>query len=185
MPDSSLPGDVRATIGRRVELLADDTRRMLAAASVLGRRFDLAHPRGDHPLDPDVVIGRARRGRRGRGDRRRGRRSLPFAHALVEDTLYDASPPTRRAATPRRGRGGPRATRARPTRRSPTIAYHYCRALPAGDRDPGRGVRAARRSRRGRHGARPSRRCSTTSGRAKRRPVADVGSLGRRWRAAV
>ena len=52
----TLPGDIRATIGRRVELLAEDTRRMLAAASVLGRRFDVATLAATTRIDPDVVI---------------------------------------------------------------------------------------------------------------------------------
>ena len=145
MPDSSLPGDVRATIGRRVELLADDTRRMLAAASVLGRRFDVAPLAATTvKLDRRRRHGGARGGGRGRGRRRRRRRPLhvrPRTHR--GHALRRASPGPPGAPAPGRGRGD--ASDLEPTiRRCAAIAYHYCRALPAGDR--ARAVDYARRA---------------------------------------
>ena len=112
MPDSELPGDVRATIGRRVELLADDTRRMLAAASVLGRRFDVATLAATTRIDPDVVTAALAEAVAAEVVVDEGDGHYVFAHALVEDTLYDRL--TRRAG---RDSIGPRPRRSSDSRR--------------------------------------------------------------------
>ena len=142
MPDSELPGDVRATIERRVDLLAEDTRRMLAAASVLGRRFDLTTLAATTRIDPDVVTAALAEAVAAEVIVDEGDGYL-FAHALVEDTLYRSLPPTRRL---RLHRAAAEAyERLAPT--DPplaTIAFHYCRALPAVDRT--RAVEYARRA---------------------------------------
>ncbi len=133
MPDSTLPGDVRATIGRRVELLADDTRRMLAAASVFGRRFDVAPLAAAVKLDPDVVTAALREAVAAEVVVDDGGGHYTFAHALIEDTLYDSLTPARRD---RLHRAAAEALEDLGADDPPlaAIAYHYCRALPAGDR---------------------------------------------------
>ena len=143
MPDSTLPGDVRATIGRRVELLADDTRRMLAAASVFGRRFDVAPLAMAIKLEPDVVIAALREAVAAEVVTDDGDGHYTFAHALIEDTLYDSLTPTRRA---RLHRAAADALEQLSPDDPPlaAIAYHSCRALPAGDRT--RAVDYARRA---------------------------------------
>ena len=171
MPDSTLPGDVHATIGRRVELLADDTRRMLAAASVFGRRFDVAPLAAAVKLDPDVVTAALREAVAAEVVVDDGGGHYTFAHALIEDTLYDSLTPTAAGpAPPRRGRGA-RGSR----RRRPAAGRDRVPLLPgtAGGRSgPGGRLRAPRRERRGAIAARPNRRSSTSNGRAKRPPAA-------------
>ena len=153
MPEPQLPGDVRATIGRRVDLLADDTRRMLAAASVLGRRFDLATLAATTRLDPEVVAGALAEAVAAEVITPEGDDRFAFAHALVEDTLYDSLTSARRSRTPRRGRGGPRATRSRrPAARRDRLPL--LRGPPRRRPRPRRRLRAARRRRRRGHGAR-------------------------------
>ena len=159
------PRDHRTTGGI---CLADDTRRMLAAASVLGRRFDVGHPRGDHPA-------RSRcRDRRARARRSRPRWSSTRATATTSSpTRSSRTPSTDRltadapGATPSGGRRGLRATRARTIPRSPrSPTTTAARSPPATAPGPSstRGAPAPTRP----NGARPSRRCSTSSGRARR-----------------
>ena len=182
MPDSTLPGDVRATIGRRVELLADDTRRMLAAASVFGRRFDVAPLAAAVKLDPDVVIAALREAVAAEVVVDDGGGHYTFAHALIEDTLYDSLTPARRA---RLHRAAAEALEELGADDPPlaAIAYHYCRALPAGDR--ARAVEYARRAgndaaarRRARAGD-PALRTGARSGGRRRGRNPRRGRLGR------
>ena len=118
MPDPELPGDIRATIGRRVELLAEDTRRMLAAASVFGRRFDVAPLAATADTDRAVVTAALRDAVAAEVVIDEGGGRYDFSHALVEDTLYEGLTPTRRARlAPGRGRGDGAARRRRPAAR--------------------------------------------------------------------
>jgi tetratricopeptide (TPR) repeat protein len=133
MPEPALPGDVRAAIGRRVELLADDTRRMLAAASVLGRRFDVGTLSATTHLDPKVVTAALEDARAAEVVVDEGGGRYAFAHALTEDTLYESLTASRRA---RLHRAAAEAFEQLHPTDPPlaVIADHYLRALPAGNR---------------------------------------------------
>ncbi len=134
MPEPIWPDDVRSTIGRRVELLADDTRRILAAASVLGRRFDLATLAATTRLDSEIVAGALAEAVAAEVITPEGDDRFAFAHALVEDTLYDSLTSARRS----RIHGAAAAALEQLDPDDPplaAIAYHRCAALPAGDRD--------------------------------------------------
>ena len=143
MPESELPGDIRATIGRRVELLAEDTRRMLAAASVLGRRFDVRTLAATTHTDRSVVAAALVDAVAAEVVIDDGDGRYVFSHALVEDTLYDGLTWTRRA---RLHRAAAEAMEQLEPENPPlaAIADHYCRALPTGD--PQRAVDYARRA---------------------------------------
>jgi tetratricopeptide (TPR) repeat protein len=138
--DGAPPG-LRETILRRVDLLGEDTRRVLAAGSVLGRTFELAllaEMTGvEEPdlrasladaLAAEVVV-----------DAGRGR--FTFAHALLQDAMYDQLGATRRARLHLRAA---EAIRDRYPEALATIAHHQCCSLPAGDRADA--VEAARRA---------------------------------------
>jgi tetratricopeptide (TPR) repeat protein len=143
MPEPELPGDIRATIGRRVKLLAEDTRRMLAAASVLGRRFDVATLAATTHTDPVVVTAALADAVAAEVVIDEGDGRYVFSHALVEDTLYDGLTRTRRT---RLHRAAAEAIEQLEPTDPPlaAIAHHYCRALPSGD--PLRAVDYARRA---------------------------------------
>jgi tetratricopeptide (TPR) repeat protein len=131
-PERTFPDDVREAIGRRVELLADDTQRLLAAASVLGRDFDVGVLATATKLDVDVVTAGLQEAVAAEVVVAGGSGRYTFAHALVENACYDRLSPVRRArlhraaaeAFEQRGDDAPVAA----------IAYHYCCALPWADR---------------------------------------------------
>lgn len=96
--DIPLPDAVRAAIRRRLELLSDETREVLAYAAVLGRQFTLAslqrvageragavRPALEEALETGVVVVSPRPAGR-----------LAFAHALIRETLVSELPPLRR-----------------------------------------------------------------------------------------
>ncbi len=143
MPDPELPGDIRATIGRRVELLAEDTRRMVAAASVLGRRFDVATLAATTRTDRAVVAAALADAVAAEVVIDEGDGRYFFSHALVEATLYECLTRTRRA---RLHRAAAEALEQLQPENPPlaAIAHHYCLALPTGD--PRRAVDYARRA---------------------------------------
>ena len=99
-----LPQSVREVLGRRVERLGREAARTLAAASVIGRDFDLALLSKTLVKDEDDLLDlleeaeaatliSERPGRPG---------SFTFVHALVEHTLYEDLGVTRRARIHRR-----------------------------------------------------------------------------------
>ncbi|HET9859732.1 MAG TPA: BTAD domain-containing putative transcriptional regulator [Nocardioidaceae bacterium] len=131
------PAAVNDVLGRRLERLPEDTVRVLRAAAVAGRDFDLrtvADATGlndDHVLDhldPAIEAGLLRD-----KDVERFR----FAHALVRDSVYTAMSTTRRARLHARIA---EALQDRPGREA-ELARHW---LSAGPRHAARGWRAAR-----------------------------------------
>jgi tetratricopeptide (TPR) repeat protein len=132
-PGPDLPGNVHATIGRRVELLGDDTRRILAAASVLGRRFDVATLAAITHLDQPTVSAALADAITADVVLDEGEGRYAFAHALVEDTLYESLTEARRA---RLHRAAAEAFESLAPADPPlaVIADHYGRALPSGNR---------------------------------------------------
>jgi tetratricopeptide (TPR) repeat protein len=133
MREPDLPGDVRATIERRVDLLADDTRRMLAAASVLGRRFDVAALAATTHLDPLTVTAALADAVAAEVVIDEGDGHYLFAHALIEATLYDGLAPSRRARLHRAAADAYEHLDGNPPQVA-VIAHHYFRALPDVDR---------------------------------------------------
>lgn len=129
MPEHALPEDVRATIVRRCDLLAEDTRRILSAASVLGRTFELPVLAALTRL-PETAVEVALAGAvatevvRVEPDGR-----YTFAHALVEATLYESLPPTRRA---RLHRAAAEVLEQLHPAEPPVaaIAHHCCSSVP-------------------------------------------------------
>jgi tetratricopeptide (TPR) repeat protein len=92
-----LPSSVRDVVGRRVERLGNETRRVLRLAAVVGRDFDLTLVAeiADIAEDPlldllDAAVAAAVLVEGDSPDRYR------FAHALVQHSLYDELSPARR-----------------------------------------------------------------------------------------
>jgi class 3 adenylate cyclase/energy-coupling factor transporter ATP-binding protein EcfA2 len=95
---SDLPESVREVVGRRIARLGDDTRRILGAAAVIGRDFDLALLAGVVGTDEDEVLDILDRAvtaglvREAAGPADR----FTFTHALVQHTLHNDLGATRR-----------------------------------------------------------------------------------------
>jgi len=133
--------DLRATILRRVDLLADDTRRILAAGSVVGRSFDLTLLGAMTDLEPAVLAAALSEAVAAEVVVDDGDGRYTFSHALVQDALYSGLGPTRRVRLHRRAAEAIESLRPDEIA---AIAHHHCCALPVGDRD--RAVDAARRA---------------------------------------
>ena len=123
------PVSVREVIGRRVALLGDVGRRVLAIASIFGRDFDLDLLAAASELDEDTLLDVMDQAREAAlvsnvdGDR------YSFVHALIEHALYDSLSPARRA---RLHRGVAEVIEARCRgmieARVSELAYHWARA---------------------------------------------------------
>jgi len=123
------PVSVREVIGRRVALLGDVGRRVLAIASVFGRDFDLDLLAVASELDEDTLLDvmdqacEAALVSNVDGDR------YSFVHALIEHALYDSLSPARCA---RLHRGAAEAIEAKgrgsTAARVSELAYHWARA---------------------------------------------------------
>jgi class 3 adenylate cyclase/tetratricopeptide (TPR) repeat protein len=103
LEELGLPRSVRDVVGRRVERLGDEARRLLSLAAVIGRDFDieLLARIADVDEDPlldllDAAVAAAVLTESGRADRYR------FAHALIQHSLYDDLSPARRQRTHQR-----------------------------------------------------------------------------------
>ena len=119
----------REVIGRRVGRLGDQTTRVLALASVIGRDFEfgvlaaVADSNEGELLDVLDVAVAATLIVNVSGDR------YSFVHALVEHALYDALTPARRVRAHRRvAEAIERTCSADPTARASELAYHYAHA---------------------------------------------------------
>jgi len=100
----AIPQGIREVIGRRLNQLSEDCNRLLTVASVLGREFDVAVLARITDLSEDRVLEVADEALAARlieempgavGQHR-------FAHALVQETLYDELNTTRRVRLHRR-----------------------------------------------------------------------------------
>ena len=131
-----IPEGIREVIGRRLNRLSTTANKVLAAASVIGRTFDvrLLAPLLDG-LDEDAcsaAIEEALRAHVLEVSREPGQ--YHFAHALFRETLYEEIP------APSRGRLHLRLARAIEVLHSddlesylPLLAHHQWSALPGGD----------------------------------------------------
>jgi DNA-binding SARP family transcriptional activator len=141
-----LPDSVREVIGQRLRRLDPECRRLLSAASVLGREFGLRELAAVVELDEDMILDALDEAFRIRVVIEApavGR--LRFSHALVRDTLYDGlSVGHRRAAHLRAGEILERFHGADPEPYLAELAYHFFEALPSGD--IGRAIAYAQRA---------------------------------------
>jgi DNA-binding SARP family transcriptional activator len=133
----AIPDGVRDVVRQRVARLGQQTARMLAAAAVLGARFDLDLLKRLGDLDDDDLADRLEAAVRARvleevtGSP--GRHA--FAHALIRATLYDGLTATRRALLHRRA-----AAALEDVHRDDLepylaeVAHHFTQAAGPGDR---------------------------------------------------
>ena len=68
LEEVGLPQSVREVVGDRVRRLGDAVHRVLAAAAVVGREFDLDVAAGTADLDPDAALELFERANGGAGD---------------------------------------------------------------------------------------------------------------------
>lgn len=142
---SGLPVSVREVIGRRIAHLGGDTDAVLAAASVLGRDFDLATLAQLADTDPDALLGVLEGAVAANLLVETGPGAFSFAHALIEHTLYDGLGMTRRARLHARvATLIEAATAGDPGDRIGEVAHHWMMA--SGPSDPGRAIDAAWRA---------------------------------------
>lgn len=131
-----IPEGVREVIGRRLSHLPEETNEVLAAASVLGRSFDLgllAALTGSTPAEVSEQLEPAEAANLLRPVDDRGA-SFEFAHALVRSTLYDELATSRRLRLHREagraleGSGGAE-------RHLADVARHFAEAAALGEVD--------------------------------------------------
>jgi predicted ATPase/DNA-binding winged helix-turn-helix (wHTH) protein len=134
LDDVKLPESARDVVRRRVALLPEPTRRMLAAASVIGARFELNALAPMLDMEMQVLlaaIDRAVLARLMVRDDGVGR--FAFSHTLVRDTLYEDLPSAAKCELHlAAGRALEQQRALRPAAAS-EIAFHLHRALPQGD----------------------------------------------------
>src|SRR3984893_7213614 len=131
-----IPEGIKEVIGRRLNRLSAATNQVLAAASVIGRAFDLRFlTRLVDDIDEDMcgqALEQALQARVVESLREPGR--YHFAHALFRETLYDEIP------APRRSRLHLKLARTIEALHGddlehhlPALAHHQWAALPGGD----------------------------------------------------
>ncbi len=98
LDDVGLPESVRAVVGARVRRLGDEAIRVLGAAAVVGREFDATLVSDVVGLDPDVVFEILEPAvEAGLVDEvAQAADRFSFTHALVQHTLYEDLPASRR-----------------------------------------------------------------------------------------
>jgi predicted ATPase len=135
LADIALPDSARDVVRRRIALLPEPTRRVLATAAVLGQRFDLAtlgrmlelgHAELLAALDRALFARLLLRDEGGVGQ-------YAFVHALVRDTIYDDLPTTEKCELHLVAGRALEQQRAQRPATAAEIALHLHRALPHGD----------------------------------------------------
>ncbi|REE97865.1 ATP-binding protein [Thermomonospora umbrina] len=134
-PVTTIASGVRATVHRRLSLLAEPVRDLLEAAAVLGREFRPELPAAGSGLPSGHVRALLEEAVRARLVTSTDDGLLRFAHDLVRESLYDALDPARRrrlhAAAVRAARGTMSTWRPHPT----DLARHAYFAGEELDRD--------------------------------------------------
>lgn len=149
----AIPHTVRDAIGRRLDLLSNESVAILTIAAVLGREFQLraleavavAAAPPDAPQDADAVLDALEE-----AEARAIVAATPanpgwyrFSHALIRDTLYEALPTTRRIRLHRlAGEALERLYGRVSGTQLAELASHFVRAAPA--RDAAKAVRYER-----------------------------------------
>ena len=138
--DASLriPPGVRAVIGRRVARLSSPCRKLLLAASVLGRELELDVLARLSELERDDLLDNLDEAMTERvmGVVPGSPGQLRFGHALIRDTLYDELTPARRLQLHRQaGEALETAHAADLDPHLTELAHHFAAAAPAGQRE--------------------------------------------------
>jgi DNA-binding SARP family transcriptional activator len=97
LAEENPPGGVADVVTRRLERLPADVRSVLVTAAVVGRHFDLATVAAASGSDEDRVLDALEVAAAAGLVREDGVSRFRFAHALVRDTVYAGTSPTRRA----------------------------------------------------------------------------------------
>jgi tetratricopeptide (TPR) repeat protein len=143
-----IPPGVRETIRRRLERLSPACHRLLAAAAVIGREFDvdLLGRAANASMEEVWTLLDEARDAHLVGDAPASEGRLRFTHALVQETLYDEIPGAER---PQRHRAVGRALEAASTMGGPRLAelaHHFLRAAPLDEPTRARAAEYAERA---------------------------------------
>lgn len=127
---ATVPGTVIDVVRQRVGRLPDDTRTLLAVASVVGRSFGLELVRAACDFDVDRGLDALEPALLARlvVEDEAGLARFRFAHPIVQEALYAGLTPTRAARLHRRIADGLADTGAGVVE----VAHHYSRAAAAG-----------------------------------------------------
>ncbi len=129
-----LPATVQGIIAARIDLLADDEKRLLQDAAVVGKVFwtgSLAAMSGSEPADVEQrlrSLGRKEFVRRERRSSVDGQAEHAFNHVLVRDVAYAQIPRTQRADRHRRAADWIESL-GRAEDQAELLAHHYLSAL--------------------------------------------------------
>lgn len=132
---SGLPVSIREVVDRRVARLGDEAGRVLAAAAVIGRDFDVTLLRRIVDTDEETLVDVLDRAVRAaivnEGD---APGEFRFAHALIEHSLYEDLTALRRAQAHRRiAEALEDLSGGRPGVRASELAYHWAHATQPQD----------------------------------------------------
>ena len=132
-----VPEGVRLVIGRRLERLSEATPKLLTAAAVVGRRFDLKLVEALSDLDSDGFLDAIEEGETAKliSSEREGREtSCVFTHELIRSTLLGAlSLPRRQRLHARVAETMERVYQSDLTRHASALAYHLYEAGAVAD----------------------------------------------------
>ncbi|MEA2624466.1 MAG: hypothetical protein QOD06_511, partial [Candidatus Binatota bacterium] len=132
---TQIPQGVREVVGRRLDRLSEETNRVLAVASVIGREFTLdvlvrvsglpserVSAALDEAVAAEILAAVAAAGR------------YAFSHALIHETLYEELPPARKATLHQRvGEALEERHRGNIEPHLSEVALHFYRAASPGD----------------------------------------------------
>ena len=131
---TGLPVSVREVLGRRVAHLGETALRVLSAASVIGRDFDLNTLTMLVDTDEDTLLDTLEEAETANLLVDAGPGRFSFAHTLVEHALYDELGSTRRARLHRRvGEIIEAQTHGEPGDRIGELAHHWAEAVAPQD----------------------------------------------------
>ena len=132
-----VPEGVRLVVGRRLERLSEATPKMLTAAAVVGRRFDLKLVEALSDLDGDgflEAIEEAETAKLILSEREGRETSCVFTHELIRNTLLQAlSLPRRQRLHARVAETMERVYQSDPARHAPALAHHLYEAGAVAD----------------------------------------------------
>ncbi len=132
-----VPEGVRLVIGRRLERLSEATPKLLTAAAVVGRRFDLKLVEALSDLDSDSFLDAIEEAEAAKliSSKREGREtSSVFTHELIRSTLLgDLSLPRRQRLHARVAETMERVYQSDLTRHASALAYHLYEAGAVAD----------------------------------------------------
>lgn len=132
---TEIPRNVSEMIGRRFTALASETLRVLLAASVIGREFDLRLLGQVTALDLDSLLDRVEEAAEAGlvNDLSDGRLGYRFDHALTEQILYSRLPGPRRVVVHARIADAIAAgVVGTPKLHLPELAHHRCASVAEG-----------------------------------------------------